>query len=100
MDAMKEALRRKVLEMKGQGGQGLMAECEDEEKKGSDLAPSIGGEGGDGLAQGDVPAIDPEILAQIVAALADHDPGAGREPSGLQERAAIGAKEKLKGLRK
>lgn len=104
MDAMKEALRRKMQTMKG--GPSVEIEVgkeEDGSKKGSDLAPTLEAEGeGEGedpmMAEGEQPGIDPELLMQILAALQDHAPGAGREPQGLQERAAVGAREKMQSL--
>lgn len=113
MDAMKEALKRKMLEMKGAKGDAPMLSIEigkdgdaglhgqgdaaksDDEKDESDLAPDLEKHPDAGQ--------DQEQILQILAALADHDAGAGREANGLQERAAIGAKDKLaqlKGMKK
>lgn len=100
MDAMKEALRRKILEMKGGGGEmgapALMGPGggDDQMKDETDLAPSLEGEGEAGLGEN-----PPEQLLEILAALADHEAGSGRSPNGLQERAAVGAKEKLAAMK-
>lgn len=102
MDLMKEALRRKMMGMKG-GPEGEAAGLMADEKEGSDLAPGIEGEGeleAPMMSEGEQPAIDPEILMQILEALQDHAPGAGREPSGLQERVAVGAKGKMDEMQK
>lgn len=106
MDPKKEALRRILMQMQGAGGAGggeLMgpgagapAVDPDGMKDGSDLAPSLPGEGAESAAG----EIDEAQLMEILAALADHESGAGRSPNGLQERAAVGAKAKLQGMKK
>ena len=99
MDAMKEALRRKIMELKGGGGpmagalQGPAGEGEAE--KDPELAPALEVEGAG--VEGEAP-IDEEQLMMILEALGDHSPGSGREPNGLQERAAVGAKAKLSAM--
>lgn len=97
MDAFKEALRRKMMEMKGaQDGKAPMDESG--QKDGSDLAPELeGGEGKEG-AELEMPVDDPRLM-QILEALGDHSPGNGREPGSLQERAAVGARAKLAGMK-
>lgn len=107
MDAMREALRRKIMAMKGQGAGGPLqgpAGEGDAEKEGSDLAPALQGEPTGIMEAGtmgeDGEEIDQAQLLEILAALADHESGSGRSPSGLQERAAVGARAKLDGLKK
>lgn len=102
MDAMKEALRRKMMEMKGEKESSMMTAGVEKEKEGSDLAPELEGEGeveGEMIADGEQPGIDPELLAEIVAALQASQPGAGREPQGLNERVAAGAGKVAEGMK-
>lgn len=93
MDAMKEALRRKIQGMKGESAPAVESEIMEkaEANESSEMAPELEGDAeGNPLAN-----VDEAQLLEILAALADHEAGAGRSPGGLQERAAVGAKEKL-----
>ena len=113
MDAMKEALKKKMMMMQeGEGApasDGLMAEEEVAETPGEsdedlEMAPSLDGSplaSEEGLETGGLESIDPKILLQILQAIGgDASLINGRDPKGLGERAAVGAKEKMASMMK
>lgn len=112
MDAMKEALKRKMLEAKGKGSpvpdqeiapggeiEGDALVDEKKLKEENDLAPEIEDEGEDQAMLG-AELGEQDLLKQILAALSDRSPTAGRGPNGLAERAAMGARGKLDSMKK
>lgn len=113
MEALKQAFLKKMQQMKDGGDPKAMLEGMDQnpeledDKKGSDLAPSIGDDDEQNEDEGqelivedkEHEAGEEDLLKQILAAIADKS-GNGRPAMGLGERAAMGAKSKLDGMNK
>jgi hypothetical protein len=113
MDAMKDALKKKMMESKA--GQGALEESP--EVKSGEVAPPLEGamepeEGGEMVLEGGpegadpalidaaTQAVGPETFNQILMAIADSGSGSGRPSSSLGERAALGARAKLDSMKK
>lgn len=107
MDAMKDALKRKMMTAK-QGGPVIDQEVAGKKIEGdaidttriqqeNEMAPEVEDEaqGEDEQAEMNVETEENALLKQILAALSDRGMTGARAPSGLAERAAIGAKAKL-----
>jgi hypothetical protein len=115
MDAMKEALKRKMQEGKGKPmGMGMPKpdlEKADGQTEGdpfdeklmreeNDLAPELEGEEPEEKQEMSQELEENDLLRQILAAISDRGNTSGRGPMGLAERAAESAKGKLAGMKK
>lgn len=104
MDALKEALKRKLMG----GDKHPLVEVEigkhddkaEGEKNGKDVAPEVGDEGAQDMQGADQMGVDmdPKHM-EILQALMDHGHG-GRDAGGLNERVADKAKEKFASINK
>ena len=107
MDAMKDALKRKMMTAK-QGGPVVDQEIVGAKVEGdpmdmqrikdeNEMAPEVEDEGEIEGEQQEIAAegSEQDLLRQILAALSDRGMTGARAPNGLAERAAMGAKSKL-----
>lgn len=110
LDIMKQALMKKMNDLKGGAAEGEEPLEQDGSKKGSDLAPQLKGPEvevevesedempAEGMAM-EGEASEEDLLKQILQALSGGEAVQGRESMSLSERAGVGAKDKLAELK-